>query len=222
MLADWIDYIPQLLPGLLVSLRVTGLALLFGVPAGLGCAILASHSNRLVRGTVLVVVEIGRGTPALVVLQVMYFGVPSVIPSLTLDSYLAAALALALTTAAYTSEIIRGGLQAVPIGEIEAAAALGMSAWHTLWDITIPQGLRIAVPALIGFGILIFQATSLAYTISLPELLSRAYSIGSSTFQYLSVLALAGLLYAAITIPASALTSAFERRLARHLSQEPG
>jgi polar amino acid transport system permease protein len=69
-----------------------------------------------------------------------------------------------------------------------------------------------------GFGVLIFQATSLAYTIALPELLGRAYSIGSSTFQYLSVLALAGLMYAAVTIPASLLTDRAERRLSRHLA----
>lgn len=217
LISDWVNYVPQLLPGLVVSLQVAGLALLFGVPGGLLFAVLGSHPNRIVRYVVIAFVELGRGTPALVVLQVVYFGVPSVVPAVTLDSYLAAALALALTTAAYTSEIIRGGLQAVPAGEIEAAEALGMKPWHTLWDITIPQGLRIAIPSLIGFAILIFQATSLAYTIALPELLSRAYSIGSSTFQYLSVLVLAGLFYALITIPASLLTSFAERRLGRHL-----
>ncbi|RRJ87939.1 amino acid ABC transporter permease [Gulosibacter macacae] len=214
---DWIAYIPQLWPGLLVSLQVTGLALLFGVPGGLALAVFSSHPNRIVKAIVIGLVELGRGTPALVVLQVIYFGVPSVAPTIALDSYLAAALALALTTAAYTSEIIRGGLQAVPQGELEAAAALGMKPWHTLWDVVIPQGIRFAIPALIGFAILIFQATSLAYTIALPELLSQAYSIGSSTFKYLSVLLLAGLFYAMITIPASALTSYAERRLARHL-----
>ncbi|NLT26634.1 MAG: amino acid ABC transporter permease [Microbacteriaceae bacterium] len=217
-LENWLNFIPQLLPGLGVSLQVTGLALLFGIPGGLLLAVFASHPNKLIQAVVVTFVELGRGTPALVLLQVIYFGVPSVAPTIALDSFLAAALALALTTAAYTSEIIRGGLQAVPQGEIEAAEAMGMKPWHTLWDIVIPQGFRIAIPALIGFAILIFQASALAYTIALPELLSKAYSIGSSTFQYLSVLILAGLFYAMITIPASALTSWTEKRLARHLA----
>jgi polar amino acid transport system permease protein len=77
--------------------------------------------------------------------------------------------------------------------------------------------MRIAIPALMGFAIIVFQATALAYTIALPELLAAAYSIGSATYRYLSVLALAGLIYAAITIPASLLTEQVERRLSRHL-----
>jgi polar amino acid transport system permease protein len=92
-----------------------------------------------------------------------------------------------------------------------------MSRRDTLRFIVIPQGFRVAIPSLIGFAILIFQATSLAYTVALPELLSQAYSIGSTTFNYLSVLVLAGLMYAAITIPASWLTCRAEKRLARHL-----
>ncbi|MDJ1371164.1 amino acid ABC transporter permease [Gulosibacter molinativorax] len=217
LIEQWASFAPQLWPGLLVSLQVTGLALLLGIPGGLLFAVLASHPNKVVRWIIIGLVELGRGTPALVVLQIIYFGVPSVVPSLTLGSFVAAAIALALTTAAYTSEIIRGGLQAVPAGQKEAAAAMGMTPWNTLWDVVIPQGFRVAIPALIGFAVLIFQASALAYTISLPELLSRAYSIGSSTFQYLSVLILAGVFYLLITIPMSAITSWTERRLSRHL-----
>ena len=215
VLTDWIAYAPNLLQGLLVSIEVTAAALLIGVPAGLALAVLGSHPSRWLRWPVIAIIEIGRGTPALVVLQLFYFGLPSA--GITLDSFLAGALALALTTAAYTSEIIRGGLQAVPAGELEAADALSMSKFDALRFIMIPQGLRLAIPALIGFAILIFQASALTYTIALSELLSAAYSIGSSTFRYLSVLALAGLFYAAITIPASYLTGRAERRLARHL-----
>lgn len=216
--ADWGTWFPNLWPGLVVSLEVTLLSLLLGVPLGLMFAVFASHPSKIVQALVVGFVEIGRGTPALVVLQVMYFGVPYVVPKLTLDSFLASAIALSLTTAAYTSEIIRGGLQAVPVGEREAANALGMKQWDILKDVVIPQGFRIALPALIGFAILVFQMTSLAYTISLPELLSKAYSIGASSFKYLSVLLLAGLCYAAITIPMSLLTGLVEKRLSRHLS----
>lgn len=215
ILTDWPSFLPGLLAGLGVSVQVALLSLLIGIPGGLLLAIGAGSKKKLVRTLIIGIVEIGRGTPALVVLQIFYFGLPA--SGLTLSSMGASVVALAATTAAYTSEILRGGLQAVPQGEVEAAGALGMSRRDTLRFIVIPQGIRVAIPSLIGFAILIFQATSLAYTVALPELLSQAYSIGSTTFNYLSVLVLAGLMYAAITIPASWLTSRAERRLARHL-----
>lgn len=212
---SWATYFPDLLGGLWVSVRLAGLSLLVGMPAGLMFALGAGARSRPVRIMVIVLVEIGRGTPALVVLQIVYFGLPN--SGITLSSFLAAALALALTTAAYTSEILRGGLQSVPQGEVEAAEALGMARRDTMRFIVIPQGIRVAIPPLMGFAILMFQATALAYTIALPELLSQAYSIGSSTFKYTNVLVLAGLMYAAITIPASWLSERAEIRLARHL-----
>ncbi|GMA41976.1 amino acid ABC transporter permease [Mobilicoccus caccae] len=215
MFADWLTYLPALGTGLVTSVQVTIASLVLGLPFGLLLALGASSENGLLRSAVIALVELGRGTPALVVLQIFYFGMPGF--GLTLSSFVSAVIALALTTGAYTSEIIRGGLQAVPAGEVEAADALGMSHLDTLRYVVIPQGLRIAVPPLLGFAILIFQATSLAYTIALPELLGAAYSIGSTTFRYLSVLTLAGLMYAAVTIPMSLLTDRITARMSRHL-----
>lgn len=212
---EWGGFLPELLPGLWVSLRLTAFILGFGLPLGFVLALAGASRVAAVRLPAIALVEIGRGMPALVMLQLIYFGLPS--SGLTLSAFLSAGFALALTTGAYSSEIIRAGLQSVPQGEVEAASALGMSQVDCLRYILVPQGLRIAVPALMGFGIIIFQATALAYTIALRELLAVAYSIGSATYEYLSVLALAGLLYAAITVPASFLTDHVERRLSRHV-----
>ncbi len=214
-LHDWVNFFPSLLDGLEVSLRLTALSLGLGIPLGLALALGATSRTRAVRTAVIAVVEIGRGTPALVMLQMIYFGLPAA--GMTLTAFLSAGLSLALTTGAYTSEIIRGGLQSVPVGEVEASEALAMSYRDSLRYVVIPQGLRVAIPALVGFSITIFQATSLAYSIALPELLGKAYSLGSQTFQYLSVLTLAGLMYAAITIPASWLVGRVENRLSRHI-----
>ncbi|MBK0422044.1 amino acid ABC transporter permease [Leucobacter sp. CSA2] len=211
---DLTTYLPTLLSGLWVSLRLTAVILVVGLAGGLLLAIGSLARNRILRMIVLIVVEIGRGTPALVVLQLIYFGLPTV--GTALDSFAASVIALSLTTAAYTSEIMRGGLQAVPEAEVEAADALGMSRLDALRFVVIPQGIRIAIPPLVGFSIMIFQATSLAYSIAVPELMSQAYSIGSNTFRYLSILSLAGLLYLMITIPASWMSARIERRLARH------
>ncbi|GAB3192671.1 hypothetical protein GCM10027261_05970 [Geodermatophilus arenarius] len=215
LLTSWGDWLPRLLEGLLTSLQLTVVSLLIGVPLGLALALLSSARNRAVRWTAIGLVEIGRGTPALVMLQFVYYGLPSA--GLSLTAFVSAIAALSLTTAGYTSEILRGGLQAVPAGETEAAGALGMSRRDTLRYVIVPQGVRIALPSLMGFAILIFQATSLTFTISVVELLSQAYSIGAATFRYLDVLVLAGLLYLAVTIPAGWLTNGTERRLSRHL-----
>lgn len=160
-------------------------------------------------------VEIGRGTPALVLLQIVYNGLPRV--QLTWPAFACAVLALSLTTAAYSSEIFRGGLRAVPYGEVEAGAALGMSRRDILRDLVIPQGLRIALPPLMGFAIIVFQMTSLAYSISLTELFATGRSIGLNSFKAMNMFILVGLLYAAITIPSSWLTERVEKRMGRHL-----
>jgi polar amino acid transport system permease protein len=215
MLSNWIAWSPQLFQGLGVSLTLAGLALLFGLPLGLVLALASSTTAKLIRYTAITTVEIGRGAPALVVLQMVYYGLPAV--GMTAGSFASAATALALTTGAYTSEILRAGLNAVPQREIEAGWALGMTHRDILRFVVIPQGILFAVPALMGFAILIFQATALTFTIAIPELLARAYRIGAATYLYLDVLALAGVFYLAVTIPLGWLVSYTESRLSSHL-----
>lgn len=207
---DWTAHQEQLMSGFWVSLRLISMTLLLGLPLGLLLAVAASARRRVVRATVVVVIEIGRGTPALVLLQVVYNGIP-----VTLSGFVCAFLALAITTGAYTSEILRGGLQAVPRGEIEAGHALGMSGFQVLRDVVVPQGVRIAIPPLMGFCILMFQATSLAFIIAVPELTAQAKSIASSTFHYFNLFVIAGVMYALITISASVMTERVEKFLNR-------
>ncbi|WP_033294978.1 amino acid ABC transporter permease [Amycolatopsis jejuensis] len=212
---DWGAFYPELLRGLGVSLQITAIALVVGLPLGLLAAIGIQLGPAPVRAALLTVVEVGRATPALVVLDLVYFGLPSA--GWKLDAYPAAAIALAITAAAYSCEILRGGMNSVPAGETEAASALALSRLDTMRYVIVPQGLRVALPPLMGLAILIFQGTSLAYTIAVPELLSQAYSIGSTTFRYLSVLSLAGLFYAAVAIPAGLAVERLTLRLSRHI-----
>lgn len=213
-MSDLAEWLPELLNGLVISINVTLGSLLIGIPLGLVLALGVQAKSRTLRALCLVIVEIGRGAPALVLLQFVYFGLPTT--GLTLTSYAAAIAALSWNTGAYTSEIIRAGLQSVPRGQKEAAAAIGLSRMDELRFVVLPQGLRVAIPALLGFSILIFQSTSLCFAIALPELISRAYEIGSSTFRYFPVLLVAGALYAAISIPASIIVSRVEKRVGQY------
>lgn len=214
-LSNWVTWSPQLFRGLLVSLQLAGLALLCGLPLGLALALASSSKIRSIRHAAIVVVEIGRGAPALVVLQMVYYGLPA--SGLTVGAFTSGVVALALTTGAYTSEILRAGLNAVPQREIEAGWALGLSYGDIMRFVVIPQGVLFAVPALMGFAILIFQATALTFTIAIPELLARSYRVGAATYLYLDVLILAGLFYLAVTIPFGWLVSYTERKLGSHL-----
>jgi len=215
LLNFWWQWLPRLLDGYLLSFQVTGLSLLLGIPLGLALALGQHAKSAMVRGTILVVIEIGRGMPVLILLQLTYFGLPST--GLALSSFAAAVLALTLCTGAYASEIVRAALEAVPFGQKEAVAALGLSDIDGLRFVVLPQGLRVALPALLSFSIIVLQASSLCFAIALPELVSQAYGAGSSTFRYLSSFVLAGLLFATVCIPATLLASALDRRLRRHL-----
>jgi polar amino acid transport system permease protein len=215
---DVVGWLPDLWAGFLISLRVTLFSLLFGLPAGLLLCLGLQTSRRAIRWACLAVVEVGRGAPALVLLQFVYFGLPSV--RLPITSFASAVLALGWCTGAYTSEIIRAGLDAVPRGQREAASALNLSRIDALRYVLVPQGLVVATPALLGFSILIFQGTTLCFTIALQEIISRAYNIGNTTFLYFPALAVAGLFYAACCIPASLAVSYVEHHAGRRLLRQ--
>jgi len=214
--SGWGQDLPELLRGLSVALQLTGLALVLGFPGGLLTALLVSRRNRLAKLAGLVIVEVGRGLPLLVLLYLVYQGLPQI--HLSLTNFLSAVAAFAWSTAAYSSEMFRASLNALPNGQREAALASGMGQVDTFRFVLLPQALRIAIPPLLNLAVQIFQATALAYVITVPEIMQHAYFLGTVSFLYLNVFLLAGVLYAAVTLPSSALIAFLERRLSRHTS----
>ncbi|QDE36024.1 amino acid ABC transporter permease [Microbacterium foliorum] len=210
---DIVDYLPTLGEGLVVSLQLTALSVVFGYALGLVFALGVTSVRPWLRWPALVVVEIGRGIPALVVLYIVYFGLPAL--GVLFENFVAAVLGLTFTAAAYSSEVFRAGIQSVPRGQIEASSALGLPRLTSFVRIVLPQGMRSAIPALMGLAIMSFQATSLAYSISVNELMSRAYQMSNITFEYLTVYLITGLIYAAIAVPATWLSVFVEHRLDR-------
>lgn len=202
----WVQFFPDLWPGLIVSIQLTVVAMVIALPLATLLAIGAGAAAPWVRWPTILLVEVGRGMPGLVMLYLVYYGGPQV--GISLSSFVAASLGLGFTASAYISEIIRAGILAVPRGQREASRALGLTPWKEFRLVVLPQALRIVIPPLLGYGIIIFQGTSLAFAISTPELLSRAYNAASITFQYTAALTLAGALYAGISLTAIALTGA--------------
>lgn len=210
-LVDWPKFIPELLPGLWVALGLTVASCGMGYILGFFFALMADAKSAVLRTISLVLVELGRGVPILVLLLLVYQGLPQF--GILLSATPSAIAALTFSAAGYSSEMIRAGLGAVPKGQFEAARSVSMSASDTYRFVIIPQAARISIPPLVNLTIIIFQATSLATVITVPEIMQRAGIIGSATFEYMSVYTAAAVLYLCLTIPGAYLSSYFERRL---------
>ena len=215
LLDQWLDWLPDLLPGLVVSVEVTALCLALGMPFGLLLALMIQSPSRVPRSIAFVAIEIGRGAPALVLLYLLYFGLGE--SGISLPAFATAVISLAWTTGAYSSELFRAGIGAVPRGQWEAATTSGLRGFTGFRYIILPQALRISTPPLASLAITIFQASSLAFVIAVPELMSKAYALGSISFQYLSVFCLTAVIYAVVTLTALAFVRMAERRLNRHI-----
>lgn len=216
-ITDWIEWYPRMAPGIVVSLQLTGLALLFGMPLGLLLAVMAeARKVPPLQWVAYLVVEVGRGLPALVLLYLLYFSLPDV--GITLTSLTTAIIAMAWNTGAYASEYFRAGIAAVPNGQKEAALTSGLSGWTGFRHIILPQALRISTPPLTGLAVLVFQASALAFVIAVPELMSKAYELGSITFQYLSVFSFTAVMYGVITLVFLGLMQLVEKYLNRHIA----
>jgi octopine/nopaline transport system permease protein len=167
-----------------------------------------------------------RGTPLLVQVFLIYYGLGQFRPFfqdyglwwLFRDPYHCALLALTLNTGAYTAEILRGGLQSVPAGAVEAARAFGMSGMTLYWRIIAPLGFRQALPAYASEIILMIKATSLASTITLMEVTGVAHKLISESFRAVEVFLCAGAIYLTINFTVTAVFSLLERWLAPDLN----
>lgn len=169
-----------------------------------------------------------RGTPLLVQIFLIYYGLgqfPEIRQSLAWyflrQPYWCALLALTLNTAAYSSEIIRGGILSVPFGQTEAARACGMSRWLIFRRIIVPQGLRVALPAYGNEIILMTRSTALASVITLMEVTGIASKIISETFRAVEVFICAGAIYLILNFAISRGIALLERRLSPQTREHP-
>lgn len=209
LFADWQLLAPSFFRGLVLSVELSACVIGLGYPFGLFLAVVNMSPSRILAHVSRLVIELARGVPALVTLYVVYFGLPQV--DLRLSSFLAAAVALAFTTGGYTSAIFRAGFIAVDRGQSEAGTSLALHPIRIFWHVVLPQAVRNVVVPLVSWMIVVFQATSLAFTVAVPELMSHAYSQGSSTYDYTTPLTLAGAMYAATSMVVLAVVAIARR-----------
>jgi len=219
-----LDSVPRLLGGVSVTLQLVVLSLLFGFVLAGAIAALRLSGNPAAQGFAASYVFVFRGTPLLVQIFLIYYGLgqfqairQSFLWDFLRQPYWCAILALTLNTAAYTSEMIRGGIQSVPFGQIEAAKACGLSPWLRFRRIVAPIALRQALPAYGNEIILMVKASSLASTITILEITGIARRIISQNFAVFEVFIVAGAIYLAINFTVTRLIQYAEYRLTPHL-----
>ncbi|WP_285350340.1 ABC transporter permease [Pseudomonas sp. ME-P-057] len=197
-----LKWLPKLLHGATVTLELVAVAVIAGLILAIPLGIARASRNAYVRALPYAYIFFFRGTPLLVQLFLVYYGLAQfevitkgpMWPYLR-DPFFCAALTMTLHTTAYIAEILRGAIQAVPTGEIEAARALGMSKGKALLYISLPRAARIGLPAYSNEVILMLKASALASTVTLLDITGMARTINARTYMPEQTFLIAGLIY---------------------------
>ena len=216
-----ISSLPTLWTGAIITLKITVIALIFGILWGTVLALFRLSSIKPLELFARGYVTLFRSIPLLMVLLWFFLIVPQVLQnvlglSAEVDIRLVSAMvAFSLFEAAYYSEIIRAGIQAVSRGQVNAAFALGMSYMQAMQLIVLPQAFRAMVPLLLTQAIVLFQDTSLVYVISLADFFRTATNVGDRDGTTVEMVLFAGACYFVVCLVASALVKSLQKKVAR-------
>ena len=208
---------PLIREGAWRTIQVAVLAQLAGVFLGLVFALMRVSRNPLINGVSGFYVWFFRGTPVLLQLYILYFGIPQLFDNQTLTTELtafrAAVIAFAVNEGAYMTEIVRAGILSVESGQMDAAKSVGMTQFQAMRHVVLPQAFRVVVPPTGNEFIAMLKNTSLASAISLVELLQGSALIYSTNFKFMELLVVAAIWYLAMTSVFSLLQAELERAL---------
>ena len=223
-----IDSIPQLLVGMWMTVKLVALALALGICLAVPLALGRVSKNPFLWMPVYSFIFVFRGTPLLVQIFIVYYGLgqfeavrESIVWPFFKEAYWCAIFTFTLNTSAYTAEILRGAIQAVPHGEVEAARALGMPRLLMLRRIIVPRAFRLALPAYGNEIILMLKGSALASTITLLDLTGIARVIVARTFAPYELFIMAAIMYLVLTLFIVRTLKYAEWRLSPHLRPPP-
>ncbi|MEV4573332.1 amino acid ABC transporter permease [Nonomuraea jabiensis] len=206
-----IDFLPDLLTGLGVTIVLGVVSFVLGGVLGALVTLARISSSRVLRTLAAAYVSVFRGTPLLIQIMIIYFGLPQL--GLEIPPIPSAIIAFTLFSAAYLSENFRAGVLGVDRGQWEAAASMAMPYGRTLRRIIFPQAIRIATPAVGSRFVALMKDTSLASAVTVVELTRVAEGIGTSTFRYMEALLVVGFLYWMVNTLLQIGQQALERRM---------
>lgn len=209
---------PLLSAGLIFTVPLTLITFVLGIVLGLSVALARLYGPAPLVMLVRFYVWLIRGTPLLVQLFLIFYGLPSA--GIVLDAFTAAVIGFTLNIGAYSSEVIRATLAAIPKGQWEAAYSIGMNWPQVMWRVILPQAARIAVPPLSNTFISLVKDTSLAAAVTVPELFQAAQRLASVTYEPLILYVETALIYLLFSSVLSTLQDRLEQRLAHKETRE--
>lgn len=216
-----IDYAMQIFPKVLLGLKTTLIiaivSMIIGLAIGLLLAITRVYNIPVIKQIAEVYISFFRGTPLLVQLFILYFGLPQIFPELKdMSGYIAAIIGLGLNSSAYIAEVFRSSIGAIDIGQMEACYSLGMTKGQGLRRIILPQAFRIAVPPLGNVFIDNIKSSSLAFTLGVVEILAQAQMVAAASYRFFEPYVIAALIYWVIILIFSALQKRLEKKLSAY------
>ena len=203
--------LPMLMQGLWITLQLGAASIVAGLALGLALAMTRLYAAAPLRLLTRVYIDVFRSIPLLVLLIIVYYALPFV--GLRLSPFLSAMTALTLVSGAYTAEIFRAGIEAIPKGQFEASAALGLSGPQTMKEVILPQAVKIVIPPLTNNSINVVKDTALASVVAMPDLLKQATQAQALAANP-TPLIVAAVIYVAFLWPLVAAVSRMERRFA--------
>lgn len=212
-----LDALPNLFLGAIVTLQLTAITVFLGMILGSLIGIARLSTNSVLRMAARVYIDFLRGTPLLVQIFMIYFGLPALIKStgatFTLNQWAAAVIALTLNSAAYIAEIVRGAIQSIELGQREASESLGLGPVQTMRYVIFPQAFRRMIPPLGNEFISLLKDTSLTAVIGFEELFRRGQLIVAQNYRAFEIYFAVALVYLLLTLLSSQAFGLLERRL---------
>jgi polar amino acid transport system permease protein len=203
------DALPLLLEGLWITILLGAVSIVAGLVTGLSMALVRLYGILPLRAAARIYIDVFRSIPLLVLLVLVYYALPFV--GIRLTSFTAAATALTLVSCAYTAEIFRAGIEALPKGQFEAADAIGLGFFSSMRDVILPQAFRIVVPPLTSNCINVLKDTALASVVAMPDLLKQATQAQALAANPTPLIG-AAFLYLLLLLPLVRLVGYFEAR----------
>lgn len=207
-----IPQIPFILEGLAITLKIVIVSAIIGLILGIVLSLCKISTFRPLIWIADFYTSVFRGTPLVLQLMIVYFGLPQLL-GFQIDQFWAAVVALSLNSAAYVSEIIRAGINAINKGQKEAAVALGVPYGKMMKDLLLPQAFKNISPAIVNELITLTKESAIVTVIGLGDVMRRAYQSGAATYNYLEPLIIAGLIYYVLVLILTFIGKAVERKL---------
>ena len=204
-------FAPKFFPGIVNTLTLSLLSILLGSLFGLVVVLLKLTNNKVLTKLTDLYVTVVRGTPLLLQLYFIFYGLPSL--GINIDRFPSAVIGLAFHSGAYISEIFRGAIQSIDYGQREAARALGMTKWQSMKRVILPQAMKRSIPALGNQFIIAVKDSSLASVITITETILLARQFAAATFDVFPIFAVAGCYYLLITVGLAKILKRVELRL---------